>query len=140
MGLAVSLSGFACYHQVAPTGLDENGRAPEECEMRAEPGAPLSFFQDCHHWVNGARTFCPMPLGFDTLPSLQSDLARVDDAGGISAISRWLSEARAIPPVTRFRVPCTRAGVPAFPSHWRPLPGCNPHHTLIRWCLRSTTG
>ena len=40
-----------------------------------------------------------MPLGFDTLSYLQSDSARVDDAGGISAISRWLSEARAIPPV-----------------------------------------
>jgi len=34
MGLAVGLSGFVCYQQVAPTGLDENVRASEECEMR----------------------------------------------------------------------------------------------------------
>ena len=34
MGLAMVLSGFACYQQVAPTGLDENVRASEECEMR----------------------------------------------------------------------------------------------------------
>ena len=34
MGRAVGLSGFVCYQQVAPTGLDENVRASEECEMR----------------------------------------------------------------------------------------------------------
>ena len=78
MRLAVVLSGFACYHQVAPTGLDENGRAPEECEMRAEPGAPLSFFQDCHHWVNGARTFLSAPRAQSTsrrtgMSALQTD-------------------------------------------------------------------
>ena len=34
MGLAVVLSGVACYQQVAPTELDKNVRPPEKCEMR----------------------------------------------------------------------------------------------------------
>ena len=37
MGLAVVLSGFACYQQVAPTELDRNVRPPEKCEMRTRP-------------------------------------------------------------------------------------------------------
>ena len=44
MGLAVSLSGFACYHQVAPTGLDEDGRSREECEI----GTYLVLLQQKH--------------------------------------------------------------------------------------------
>ena len=63
------------------------------------------------------QTCSPMPLGFETLSSLRRDSAGVDDAGGISAISRWLSEARAIPPVTRFHIPCTLARVPATYPH-----------------------
>ena len=34
MGLAVVLSGFACYQQVGPMGLDKDVRAPEKWEMR----------------------------------------------------------------------------------------------------------
>ena len=78
MGLAVSLSGFGCYHQVAPTGLDEDGRVPEECEMRAGPGAPLSFLQDSHHRANGARAFLSAPRAQSTSRRTRMSALRTD--------------------------------------------------------------
>jgi len=45
MGLAVVLSGFACYQQVDPTELDRNVRPPEECEMRTQRPAERIVFE-----------------------------------------------------------------------------------------------
>ena len=75
-------------------------------------GAVLAFPSECE--ISG--------LALHTLSSPPNDSAgvqdaRVQDAGGIPAISRWLSETRATPPVTRFHIPCTLARVPATSPH-----------------------